>query len=234
MMDDWILVNTWRLVKVFFFFLTGESFWWTTNPNPSSHRYCNRGLHSFSDFIVPRRGLKSFVAKRVISIIVNLKYRQLRARRALLEIKDVPLRTRRALLTLYSNSTLLVLNGTSLSCNNALLALNWRYVRLTMLKYKENNKKFVILFIITPKIYLCIGYNELCIIRKALFLYYTMVPVLKKMEMAFNPFCNESLLLKLPVIQLFIYKQFAYIHVYRVAQKKTQHLRSIISRKQGT
>ena len=30
--------------------------------------------------------------------------------------------------TLYSNSTLLDLNGTSFSCNNALLALNWRYV----------------------------------------------------------------------------------------------------------
>ena len=44
-----------------------------------------------------------------------LSYRQLRARRALLQIKDVPLRTRRALLplTLYSDS--------------ALLALNWRY-----------------------------------------------------------------------------------------------------------
>ena len=53
---------------------------------------------------------------------------QLRTRRALLQIKDVPLRTRRALLplTLYSNSALLVLNGTSLSCNNSLLALNWR------------------------------------------------------------------------------------------------------------
>ena len=48
--------------------------------------------------------------------------RQLRARRALLQIKDVPLRTRRALLplTLYSNSALLVLNRTSLSCNNNL------------------------------------------------------------------------------------------------------------------
>ena len=53
-------------------------------------------------------------------------YRQLRARRGLLQIKDVPLRTRRALLplTLYSDSALLVLNGTSLSCNNTLLALN--------------------------------------------------------------------------------------------------------------
>ena len=29
---------------------------------------------------------------------------------------------------LYSDSTLLVLNGASLSCNNALLALNWRYL----------------------------------------------------------------------------------------------------------
>ena len=56
----------------------------------------------------------------------NQNNSQLRTRRALLQIKDVPLRTRRALLplTLYSNSALLVLNGTSLSCNNALLALN--------------------------------------------------------------------------------------------------------------
>ena len=53
-------------------------------------------------------------------------YRQLRARRALLHINDVLLRTRRALLplTLYSDNALLVLNGTSLSYNNALLALN--------------------------------------------------------------------------------------------------------------
>ena len=53
-------------------------------------------------------------------------YRQLRARKALLQLKDVPLRTRRALL-LYNvngNSALLVLNGTSLICNIALLALN--------------------------------------------------------------------------------------------------------------
>ena len=53
-------------------------------------------------------------------------YRQLRARRALLQLKDVPLRTRRALL-LYKvngNSALLVLNGTSLICNSALLALS--------------------------------------------------------------------------------------------------------------
>ena len=56
---------------------------------------------------------------------VEVTYRQLRARRALLQIKNVPLRTRRELLplTLYSDSALLVLNGTSLSCNNALLAL---------------------------------------------------------------------------------------------------------------
>ena len=48
-------------------------------------------------------------------------FHQLRARRALLQIKDVPLKTRRALLplTLYSNSALLVLRGTSFSCNSA-------------------------------------------------------------------------------------------------------------------
>ena len=53
-------------------------------------------------------------------------YRQMRARRALLQLKEVPLRTRRALLLykVYGDSALLVLNGTSLICNNALLALN--------------------------------------------------------------------------------------------------------------
>ena len=57
---------------------------------------------------------------------------QLRARRALLQLKDVPSRTRRALL-LYKvsgNSALLVLNGTSLICNSVLLALNWWKVML--------------------------------------------------------------------------------------------------------
>ena len=58
-----------------------------------------------------------------------LTYRQLRARRALLQFKDVPLR-RRAL-SLYKvngDSALLVLNRKSLICNNALLSLNWRYL----------------------------------------------------------------------------------------------------------
>ena len=57
-------------------------------------------------------------------------YRQLRARRALLQLKDVPLRTRRALLLFKVNgiSALLVLNGTSLICNSALLVLSWRYI----------------------------------------------------------------------------------------------------------
>ena len=57
-------------------------------------------------------------------------YRQLKARRALSLFKDVLLRTRRALLprTLYSDSTLLVLNRTSLNIDSALLALNWRYM----------------------------------------------------------------------------------------------------------
>ena len=51
----------------------------------------------------------------IVILELNTEYRQLRARRALLP------------LTLYSNSALLVLNRTSLSCNNALLALNWRH-----------------------------------------------------------------------------------------------------------
>ena len=69
----------------------------------------------------------SFETEHGIAMKHN-KNRQLRARRALLHLKDVPLRTRRALL-LYKvngNSALLVLNGTSLICNSALLALSLR------------------------------------------------------------------------------------------------------------
>ena len=49
-----------------------------------------------------------------------------RVRRALLLFKDVLLRTRRALLLykVYGDSALLVLKGTSLNCNNSLLAVN--------------------------------------------------------------------------------------------------------------
>ena len=56
-----------------------------------------------------------------------LSHCQLRARRVLSIFKDIPLRTRRAL-SLYKvcgESALLVLTGTSLNSDNALLALNW-------------------------------------------------------------------------------------------------------------
>ena len=79
------------------------------------------------------------------SLNANRAYRQLRARRALLQLKDVPLRTRRGL-SLYkvnSNSALLVLNGTSFICNSALLALSWRYVQLgTRLGIQSDSSKF--------------------------------------------------------------------------------------------
>ena len=57
---------------------------------------------------------------------------QLRARRALSIFKDVPLGTRRVLLlyNVYVNSTLLVLNGTSLNSDSALLALNWWFYNI--------------------------------------------------------------------------------------------------------
>ena len=65
-------------------------------------------------------------------LVLSRLYRQLKVRRALLQIKDVPLRTRRALLLykVYGDSAFLVLNGTALICNNALVALQWRYARV--------------------------------------------------------------------------------------------------------
>ena len=62
------------------------------------------------------------------SSVMSRTYCHLRARRALLQFKDVPLRNKKALLLykICGDSTLLVLNGTSLNCNNAHLALNWR------------------------------------------------------------------------------------------------------------
>ena len=64
-------------------------------------------------------------------MLIDFINRHLRARKGLLQFKDVLLRTRRAL-SLYKvngNSALLVLNGTkSLICNSALLALSWRNI----------------------------------------------------------------------------------------------------------
>ena len=75
------------------------------------------GLHSslFPLIIISRFG---------VSICISSV--ELRARTALSLFKEVPLRTRKALspLTLYSDSALLVLNGTSLNIDSALLALN--------------------------------------------------------------------------------------------------------------
>ena len=61
--------------------------------------------------------------------------RQLRTRRALTLCNNVPMRTRRELspFTLCSASTLLVLNGTSLNSDNALLTLNWRFTLFPLL-----------------------------------------------------------------------------------------------------
>ena len=91
--------------------------------NQESIVYCV----SFSDLLTITIGDSVIDLKtKIFSMQHKGYYRQVRARRALLQINDVPLRTRRALLplTLYSDSALLVLNGTSLSCNNTLLALN--------------------------------------------------------------------------------------------------------------
>ena len=64
-----------------------------------------------------------------IEIIKSSQTRHLRSRRGLSLFKDVPLRIRRALLLykVYGDSTLLVLNGTYLNTDSALLALNWQH-----------------------------------------------------------------------------------------------------------
>ena len=70
--------------------------------------------------------------KPVTKITIYQIYHQLRARRALMLFKDVPLRTKRGL-SLYKvcgDSALLVLNGTLLNNVNVLLALSGRYVQI--------------------------------------------------------------------------------------------------------
>ena len=61
--------------------------------------------------------------------LLKFAHRQLRVRRALSILKDIPLRTRRAvsLYKVYGDSALLVLNGTSFNSDSALLVLNWRH-----------------------------------------------------------------------------------------------------------
>ena len=79
----------------------------------------------------------SFRVQQTKSILLHTKcidqlnYCQFRARRALMLFYDVLLRTRRVLSLynkVYGDSTLLILNGTSLNGVNALLALSRRYV----------------------------------------------------------------------------------------------------------
>ena len=67
---------------------------------------------------------------RSVLLVLLPRYHQARAWRALLQFKDVLLRTRRvlSLYKVYGDRALLVFNGTSLNCNNALVALNWRYL----------------------------------------------------------------------------------------------------------
>ena len=61
---------------------------------------------------------------------VNLIYCQLRARKALMLVKDVLLRTRRvlSLYKVYGDIAPLVLNGTLLNTFNVLLALSRQYI----------------------------------------------------------------------------------------------------------
>ena len=62
-------------------------------------------------------------------------YRQLRARRALLQIKDVPLKTRRALFLMWLSTAIAPFWFSmehALRFNNALLALNWRCTRIDL------------------------------------------------------------------------------------------------------
>ena len=68
----------------------------------------------------------------------------MRARRVLSIFKDVPLRTRRALslYKVYGDSTLLVLNRTSWNRDNALLALNWQYIKLKY-EYEDQELKAI-------------------------------------------------------------------------------------------
>ena len=78
--------------------------------------------------------LDFFICKKTFSLVnsINLIYCQLRARRALSLLHDVPLRTRRALslCKVYGDSALLVLNGTLLNSVNALLAFSRRYIHV--------------------------------------------------------------------------------------------------------
>ena len=88
--------------------------------------------------------------KHIIADLIHVCrsiYRKLRARRALLHISKMfhwgPEGRYRHRLCMYSNSALLVLNGTSLTFNNALLALNWQYLCVWLHGSFENMEIFL-------------------------------------------------------------------------------------------
>ena len=67
-----------------------------------------------------------------------------------------------------------------------------RYWRLKLLKYKANNKKIRDTFVNNFKnMFSCI-YDELGIIRKAIFCIIGWSPNFKVSKMALNPFCDET------------------------------------------
>ena len=81
----------------------------------------------------------------------SLLHRQLRARRALVLFKDVPLRTRRAIILLYKvydDSALLVFNETSLNSVNAFLALSQHLAYYTGWRRWPIKKRYGILLVI--------------------------------------------------------------------------------------
>ena len=69
------------------------------------------------------------------------------------------------------------------------ILVNLRYLRFKLLKYREYNKKICDILDHNVR---CIMYNELGIIRKALFciILYGSALTLKMSKMALNPFCD--------------------------------------------
>ena len=97
--------------------------------------HCHGSMQHTFDISWQNAGLASssyFCDEKMIHVHV---YRQLRARRALWQLNDVPpLKTRKglSLYKVYANNALLVLNGISLNIN-ALLALSQQYFFWTVL-----------------------------------------------------------------------------------------------------
>ena len=96
------------------------------------------------------------------------------------------------------------------------ILVNLRYLTFKLLKYKKNITKFVILLIITSKIFLYKIMRKVSL-ERYYFVLYDGALTLKISKMALNSFCDKTLHIKPTAAQYYCTFQSLFYSIYTVA-----------------